>query len=322
MTEKMIEKVTGLAIESLATGSGLKLVGEGMKQAKPVVKKLAEAVKDLNSAVAVSKCKLAQEGRLYSESLHATYTAIEMSLGFMSAVEHFTGWCSFSDRIPKVMMALKADDKAKLVSLRNTAKKQAEQVQRKHDEFTSEHAITMEKVNNEIEQCKRIIATTDDSRRKSNLVGGIASSTFIAAGAVATTLAAIVCPPIGVPAIVGTAVGAAVLKGFGITAVVATKIRASNLKKSAGSLKKLAVAMEKLCKVFGSLRWYVETVNTKMTTAVDSLQLAEVEHTVKEDVIDAVKRLTEEASSLHEHVRDTIGTLKGIQDQLKSSFQQ
>jgi hypothetical protein len=43
MTEKMIEKVTGLAIESLATGSGLKLVGEGMKQAKPVVKKISRS---------------------------------------------------------------------------------------------------------------------------------------------------------------------------------------------------------------------------------------------------------------------------------------
>jgi hypothetical protein len=289
---------------------------------QPVAKELAETVKDLKVAVVDSKCKLAKAGRLYNESLHATYTAIEMSLGFMSAVEQFASWCSSSDRITRVMMALEVGDITKLVSLRETAKKQVEQVQRKHGEFTTKHSKAMEKVNNEIEQCKRIIATTDDSRRKSNLVGGIASSTFIAAGAVATTLAAIVCPPIGVPAIVGTAVGAAVLKGFGITAVVATKIRASNLKKSAGSLKKLAVAMEKLCKVFGSLRWYVETVNTKMTTAVDSLQLAEVEHTVKEDVIDAVKRLTEEASSLHEHVRDTIGTLKGIQDQLKSSFQQ
>jgi hypothetical protein len=289
---------------------------------QPVAKELAETVKDLKVAVVDSKCKLAKAGRLYNESLHATYTAIEMSLGFMSAVEQFASWCSSSDRITRVMMALEVGDITKLVSLRETAKKQVEQVQRKHGEFTTKHSKAMEKVNNEIEQCKRIIATTDDSRRKSNLVGGIASSTFIAAGAVATTLAAIVCPPIGVPAIVGTAVGAAVLKGFGITAVVATKIRASNLKKSAGSLKKLAVAMEKLCKVFGSLRWYVETVNTKMTTAVDSLQLAEVEHTVKEDVIDAVKRLTEEASSLHEHVRDTTGTLKGIRDQLKPSLQQ
>jgi hypothetical protein len=276
----------------------------------------------LNSAVAVSKCKLAQEGRLYSESLHATYTAIEMSLGFMSAVEHFTGWCSFSDRIPKVMMALKADDKAKLVSLRNTAKKQAEQVQRKHDEFTSEHAITMEKVNNEIEQCKRIIATTDDSRRKSNLVGGIASSTFIAAGAVATTLAAIVCPPIGVPAIVGTAVGATVLEGFGIAAAVATGIKASNLKESAESLKKLAVALEELCTVADSLAWCVGTVDTEVTTIADTLELVDVEGIVEEEVIDAVKRLTEEASSLHEHVRDTTGTLKGIRDQLKPSLQQ
>jgi hypothetical protein len=289
---------------------------------QPVAKELAETVKDLKVAVVDSKCKLAKAGRLYNESLHATYTAIEMSLGFVSAVKQFTGWCSSSDRITRVTVALEDGDITGLVSLRETAKKQVEQVQRKHGEFTTKHSKAMEKVNNEIEQCKRIIATTDDSRRKSNLVGGIASSTFIAAGAVATTLAAIVCPPIGVPAIVGTAVGAAVLKGFGITAVVATKIRASNLKKSAGSLKKLAVAMEKLCKVFGSLRWYVETVNTKMTTAVDSLQLAEVEHTVKEDVIDAVKRLTEEASSLHEHVRDTTGTLKGIRDQLKPSLQQ
>jgi methyl-accepting chemotaxis protein len=245
-----------------------------------------------------------------------------MSLGFVSAVKQFTGWCSSSDRITRVTVALEDGDITGLVSLRETAKKQVEQVQRKHGEFTTKHSKAMEKVNNEIEQCKRIIATTDNSRRTSNLLGGIASGTFFVAGAAAVALAATVCAPIGVPAIVGTAVGAAVLKGFGITAAVTTGIKASNLKESAESLKKLAVALEKLCKVADSLAWYVERVNTEMTTVVDTLQLAEVEHTVKEDVIDAVKRLTEEASSLHEHVRDTIGTLKGIQDQLKSSFQQ
>jgi predicted transcriptional regulator len=289
---------------------------------QPVAKELAETVKDLKVAVVDSKCKLAKAGRLYNESLHATYTAIEMSLGFMSAVEQFASWCSSSDRITRVMMALEVGDITKLVSLRETAKKQVEQVQRKHGEFTTKHSKAMEKVNNEIEQCKRIIATTDNSRRTSNLLGGIASGTFFVAGAAAVALAATVCAPIGVPAIVGTAVGATVLEGFGIAAAVTTGVKASNLKESAESLKKLAVELEKLCKVADSLARYVERVNTKMTAVVDTLQLAEIEHIVKEDVIDAVKLLMEEASNLHEQVCDITGTLKGIRDQLKPSLQQ
>ena len=123
----------------------------------------------------------------------------------------------------------------------------------------------------------------------------------------AAVLALTVCPPIGTVAVVkaSVAAGRVAIRVFSMTAVAA-----SDLENAIERQQKMAVKFKELSEVAASLACHVEGMHTKMEAVIRSLQVAEVDNAVIDDIIEVLERVRQESSNLGTCVQ-SIGEVLG-----------